>query len=80
MTILRQAIRGCASLPHVGEHPGTPFLIMMIVMGFASGLRRGLFAGVLGGVVMGIVFGSMYLRGAYGRAEISDHLTSQVRR
>jgi len=67
MATLRYIIRGCGYLDGYGEHPGTPFLIAMVVMGFVAGAQRGLLVGLIGAGVMLAVFGSMYLCGAHDR-------------
>lgn len=60
--------RGCGSLPHVGAHPGTAFLLVM--------LAAGLLAGSLGGLaIMGAVCLPIYLLGAYERAVLSERLS-----
>jgi hypothetical protein len=74
MSVLRQIIRGCRNLPHVGPHPGTVPLILFLGMGLAAGVGRGLLPSVIGGLLMLTVFGPMFLIGAYTRARLSDHL------
>ena len=71
----RAIIAGCGTLPHVGEHPGTGFVAMLILTGGAAGVRNG-WPGVIGGAsLMAIVFVPMYLWGAYDRARISERTT-----
>jgi hypothetical protein len=67
MHILRQTIRGCGALPHLGDHPGTFVLLMLCILGALAG-------GWIGAGIMALVFGSMYLLGAYDRAEHSDQI------
>jgi hypothetical protein len=74
MKILRQIYRGCGTLPHVGEHPGTVFLTMLILMGGLAGAKNGFYGAIGGAVIMGIFNVPVYLYGAYGRAQYSDHL------
>lgn len=76
MTVLRQIIRGCGTLPHVGEHPGTVLVVFIVVLGVVAGGRGGWLGALLGGVLMLGVFGPMYLWGAYDRANISDRMSS----
>lgn len=79
MYTLRQIIRGCGILPHVGEHPGTGWLIVFIMMGAFAGRGGGIW-GVLGGALfMAVFMGSIYLYGAYCRAEDSDRWSSTGR-
>jgi hypothetical protein len=75
--MLKQIMRGCGMLPHVGEHPGTLLLFIFILMGAAAGVKGG-WAGALGGAsIMAIVFVPMYLYGAYDRAKLSDELQTE---
>lgn len=67
--IIRQTIRGCKTLPHVGEHPGTVTLILFLVFG---GLATK--PSVLGIFGTALFLLPLYLHGAYGRAELSDRL------
>ena len=79
MKALRQMLRGCDDLPHVGSHPGTGLLLVFLVMGAFAGRHAGIF-GILGGVaIMGIVFVPVYLYGAYDRANLSDRLETEAR-
>ncbi len=72
MRMLRQTIRGCFTLPHVGAHPGNFWLWAFVAMGALAGAKGG-FPGVLfGALVMLIGMGIPYLFGAYGRAQESD--------
>lgn len=72
VSALRRIVAGCGSPPGYGPHPGTPFLIAMVVFGAWSGLQRGLLAGAIGAAVMLVVFGSMYLIGAHSRGRDSE--------
>lgn len=77
MNAVRQIIRGCGYLPHVGEHPGTGMIVLFVIMGAVAGLHAG-WRGALGGaLLMGAVFGPMYLYGAWDRANISDRITAK---
>lgn len=74
--LIKQIIRGCGDLPHVGTHPGTGICIMLtIVTGIAASHGESLI-GLMAGCVLGAaVYGPMYLYGAYDRANISDSLS-----
>jgi hypothetical protein len=72
MHIIKQTIRGCGTLPHVGDHPGTIFLWMFLVLGAIAGLDKGLVGGLMGMVIMGSFAVPLYLIGAYDRAQYSD--------
>jgi len=74
MKLLRQTLRGCTSLPHVGEHPGTLIMFIFILMGGFAGAKGG-FWGFLGGAsFMALFIVPCYLVGAYSRAQYSDQL------
>lgn len=72
MKVLRQIIRGCGTLPHVGEHPGTLLLFAFFLLGGAAGRNSGAVGIVIGASIMVIVFAPIYLWGAYERAKTSD--------
>lgn len=72
MKVVRQIVRGCRDLPHVGPHPGTDILIIFLLMGALAGARGGWW-GVLGGAsITAVAFVPIYLWGAYSRANDSD--------
>lgn len=75
--VLRQVWRGCGTLPHVGEHPGTGFLLLLILTGGAACWRGGLVGVLIGAGLMAAVMGPIYLCGAYSRAQLSDRLSRQ---
>ncbi len=79
MTALRQIIRGCGTLPHVGEHPGTLYVVALIGAGaYAGATRSGSVLGALvGAAIVGVVILPMYLYGAYERARISDRMEAR---
>ena len=78
MSAIRQIIRGCRSLPHVGKHPGTNFLVLLIMMGAAAG-RDGGWRGCIGGaLIMATVFVPAYLYGAYSRSNSSDQYSEEL--
>jgi len=68
----RQVCRGCGTLPHYGDHPGTLVLIVMCFAGLVAG-------GVAGLIIMLVVFGPVYFWGAYERAEDSDRYARRQR-
>jgi len=73
----RHLVRGCGTLPHCGEHPGTMWLVMFALMGAMAGAKGGL-VGVLGGAgIMLAVFGSAYLVGAYDRSKTDERIDRQ---
>lgn len=73
----RHLVRGCGTLPHCGEHPGTMWLVMFALMGAMAGAKGGL-VGVLGGAgIMLAVFGTVYLVGAYDRSKTDEHVDRQ---
>lgn len=72
--VLKQIVRGCGYLPYVGRHPGTEFVVAIILIGTLAGARAGYLSAILGTVVTTLVFGSMYLYGAYDRANTSDRI------
>lgn len=74
---LRQALRGCRTLPHLGPHPGTPWLILLVVVGGLSGFvgrDPGLLPAIAGAGLMALVFGTLHLIGAVDRARASDRM------
>jgi hypothetical protein len=60
-SFLKHIRRGCGNLPICGEHPGTPFLIIMILIGLLT-------AGFFGALAMSGFFVPIYLVGAYNRS------------
>lgn len=71
----RQIIRGVGTLPHVGSHPGTYILLLMIGGCALAGARSGGTIGaLLGALFMVAGMGPIYLYGAYDRARLSDAL------
>lgn len=72
---VRQTVRGCTKLPHVGGHPGTTFLVLIVVItALAGGYKSGLPGILFGGALAGAIFGTIYAMGAWSRAEISDRI------
>ena len=74
MTWMRQALRGCRSLPGVGPHPGTAPLVIFTLAAALAGAQAGPIQMVLGTAVMLAFFGPLYLIGAADRAAISDRI------
>lgn len=72
MNTLRHIIRGCKTLPHSGEHPGTIFLLGFVCIGTLAGMHGGWIGMGIGGLVMLVVFGPFYLWGAYERSRFEE--------
>ena len=77
MRVIRQIARGCGTLPHVGEHPGTAMLFVPVVSGALAGAHAGWIGTVVGAAIMSCVFVPMFLYGAYERAQESDRMTNR---
>lgn len=77
MKFLRQIARGCTNLPHVGEHPGTAFMLIFIAAGAVAGEKGGLQGMAAGALVMACCIGPIYLCGAYSRAQMSDAISEK---
>jgi hypothetical protein len=72
MKIIQQTIRGCGTLPHVGDHPGTMMLFVFVLIGALAGSKSS-WTGMIGGsIFMLVIFAPIYLFGAYDRANLSD--------
>jgi len=74
---IKQAIRGCGTLPHVGPHPGTFWLVVFVLMGALAGAKGGWGGALTGGLVMLSAYGPIFLLGAYERAKDSDSAAMQ---
>lgn len=74
MRLIRQTIRGCRTLPHVGEHPGTAPLVICLLLGAWAGANGGIYGCLRGVTIMGLFVVPCYLFGAYGRAQESDRM------
>lgn len=72
MSVIRQIVRGCTSLPHVGHHPGTAVMLIFALMGALSGWDSGPYGVVFGAGFMMVCTAPFYLCGAYDRARLSD--------
>lgn len=68
-SVWRCIITGCGNLPGYGPHPGTAYLVALVLLGGIAGLQRGWEAGPIGAGVMLAVFGPMYLYGAFERGK-----------
>ena len=75
MPLLKQSLRGCRSLPHVGPHPGTAWLIGIVALSGAACLSGGFIRAMLAAVLSLLVFGPIYLHGGYMRAKASDNIS-----
>lgn len=77
MKTIRHVIRGCGYLKHCGDHPGTPFVIALILMGAVAGYKGG-WTGALGGAAfMGVFVGPLYLWGAYDRSVLDEKINNK---
>lgn len=77
----RQAWRGMGTLPHVGDHPGTTFLLILVVgLSVHGGIVNG-FWGAIGGFALPlVVFGPLYVKGSVDRANLCDKISSVKRK
>ena len=64
---IKMTLRGCGTLPHVGPHPGTCFVSLLIAVGALMG-------GYFGAAMMALVMLPLYLIGAYERSKASESL------
>jgi len=69
-------VRGCGTMPHVGVHPGTGLVVMLILTGAAAGWKGGLVGCLIGAGIMAAGMVPIYLVGAYSRARLSDRLAN----
>ena len=68
-----QILRGMGNLPHVGSHPGTSFMILLLVMGMTAGFQSGGWkTAVFIGLAVPLSIFPIYAWGAFDRARISD--------
>lgn len=75
MKHVKQAIRGTGYLPHVGAHPGTEIVILLILLtAFVSAAHAGVLGFIAGFFFSAVIYGPIYLIGAYDRARLSDRL------
>jgi hypothetical protein len=69
----RQIRRGATDLPHVGPHPGTAIVAILIAITALAGGQSGGVQGFAIGAGLGvIVYGTFFACGAIDRARISD--------
>lgn len=79
--VIRQIIRGCGSLPHVGEHPGTGLVVIFVtVTGVIGANASGVLGAVCGALFAAAAFGPAYFHGAYKRAQLSDDIEQHRKR
>jgi hypothetical protein len=77
--MLKSVIRGCGTLPYVGEHPGTGMVIgLTLITGLAGASKGGLAGFFFGAGLALVIYGPMYFYGAYDRARISDRISSRI--
>lgn len=78
LRILRQAVRGCGTLPEVGAHPGTTFVAFLVAITTTAGANSGGWLGGAFGFGLSVpVYLPMYLYGGYGRAQTSDRIVAR---
>lgn len=78
MSTIKKIIRGAGYLPHVGSHPGTGFLLAMILMCAGSGAQRGGLLGFLMGLAFGtLVFFPIYAYGCVDRVDCSERWSAK---
>lgn len=77
--LLRDAYRGLGPLPHVGEHPGVPFAILLIGVGSAVGAERSGIPGALaGGAFSALWVLPILLIGSVYRSRLSDRIENKA--
>jgi len=80
--VIMHCIRGCGYLPHCGDHPGTPILIMFCIATGIAFINRNhqnpLLAFCIGFSICLLIFGSMYLYGAYERSVYDEQLERET--
>lgn len=78
MILLHKIIRGAGYLPHVGSHPGTLILILMILAPGAAGIQNGGLLGFGLGVLLGaVVYVPFYAAGCVSRSNLSDRICAK---
>jgi hypothetical protein len=70
-------VRGCGTLPHCGEHPGTVFIFGFVLAGAAAGAKGGILGALCGAGAMLAIFGPIYLCGAYERSKTDEKIEKQ---
>ena len=70
-------IRGCGTMPYVGDHPGTEFLFLFLFIGAVAGAKGGWYGALVGFLIMALFMLPIYLLGAAGRAKLSDELVQK---
>lgn len=74
-TTIEHAWRGLGPLPHVGEHPGVPFAILLIGVGAAVGVERsGIPGALVGGAFSALCVMPILLIGSVSRSRLSDRI------
>ena len=72
--LIRHIIRGCRTLPHYGEHPGTIMFVALILFGAVAGARGGWIGALIGVGAMLAFNGPFYLYGAYERSREEERI------
>ncbi len=62
-------LQGCGYLEGYGHHPGTGFMVILLLSGAAAGSDGGWIGSLIGMAAMACTFGVLYLSGAYSRAK-----------
>lgn len=83
-SVIRNVIRGCGTLPHVGEHPGWPMLVAMLALGGIAGVRNESMTAPIG-LLIGLSITAAvaipaFLVGAHQRAVTSDAISNNLKR
>jgi hypothetical protein len=62
-------LQGCGYLEGYGHHPGSGFMVILLLSGAVAGSDGGWIGSLIGMAAMGCTFGVLYLSGAYSRAK-----------
>lgn len=69
--MFKNFMKGCGYVPGYGHHPGTGFLVFLLVAGAVVGSERGsLLSTAVGFGAVLIVFGPIYVLGAISRGKM----------
>ena len=77
----RDIKRGAGYLEGYGDHPGTDFLIVFVLMGGIAGIQRGGIWGFIGGcLVMLLGMGPLWIAGCVSRVRSWDQSSYNTER